>query len=118
MHVTYMFTRYVRHVSAQGMFSHRNVGFWRKKSLPIEIVTNQRDAFVCHAFGPVQWKTSTTALRLGLDAGLVVGDLDAELLGAGDDVDALAGGNGVGDLGGEGGVVHEEELDVVNCRLR
>jgi hypothetical protein len=24
----------------------------------------------------------------------------------------------VGDLGGEGGVVHEEELDVVNCRLR
>ena len=61
---------------------------------------------------------NNSALRLGLDAGLVVGDLDAELLGAGDDVDALAGGNGVGDLGGEGGVMHEEELDVVNCRLR
>jgi hypothetical protein len=102
---------------SSGDVQPQNVGL-RKKSLPIEIVTNQRDAFVCHAFGPVQWKTSTTALRLGLDAGLVVGDLDAELLGAGDDVDALAGGNGVGDLGGEGGVVHEEELDVVNCRLR
>lgn len=54
-------------------------------------------------------------LRLGLDAGLVVGDLDADLLGAGNDVDALAGGNGVGDLGGEGGVVHEEEVDIVDC---
>lgn len=54
-------------------------------------------------------------LRLGLDAGLVVGDLDTDLLRAGDDVDALAGGNGVGDLGGEGGVVHEEEVDVVDC---
>lgn len=58
----------------------------------------------------------TLHLRLGLDAGLVVGDLDADLLGAGDDVDALAGGNGVGDLGGEGGVVHEEKVDVVDCR--
>jgi hypothetical protein len=56
-------------------------------------------------------------LRLGLDAGLVVGDLDTNLLRAGDDVDALAGGNGVGDLGGEGSVVHEEEVDVVNCVL-
>ncbi len=55
------------------------------------------------------------ALRLGLDARLAVGNLDTDLLGAGDDVDALACGNGVGDLCGEGGVVHEEEVDVVDC---
>lgn len=36
-------------------------------------------------------------LRLGLDLGLAVGDLHAELLGASDDLDALAGGDGVGD---------------------
>lgn len=54
-------------------------------------------------------------LRLGLDASLVVGNLNTDLLGAGDDVDALACGNGVGDLGGEGGVVHKEEVNVVDC---
>ena len=53
-------------------------------------------------------------LRLGLDAGLVVGNLNTDLLRAGNDVDALACGNGVGNLGGEGGVVHEEEVDVVD----
>lgn len=56
-------------------------------------------------------------LRLGLDASLVVGNLDTDLLGASDDIDALACGNGVGDLGGEGGVVHEEEVDIVDCKV-
>jgi hypothetical protein len=53
-------------------------------------------------------------LRLSLDASLVVGDLDTDLLGAGDDIDTLACGNRVGDLCGEGGVVHEEKFNIGN----
>ena len=53
------------------------------KSLPIEIVTNQR-RLVC----PAQVKIRTR-LRLGLDTGLAVGHLDTDLLRPGNDFDAL-----------------------------
>ena len=53
-------------------------------------------------------------LRLSLDASLVVGNLNTDLLRTGNDVDALACGNGVSNLCGEGVVVHEEEVNIIN----
>ena len=51
---------------------------------------------------------------LGTNAGLGVGDLDAESLGLLENVDALLGRDVVCDLGGVDSVVHEEELDVTD----
>ena len=61
-------------------------------------------------------RSRSLVVVLSAEAGLAVGDLDVELLGAGDDGLALLGRNVAADLGGVLGVVHEEELEVLDIR--
>jgi hypothetical protein len=55
-------------------------------------MSHYRDALIC-----LLPRKTHNHLRLGLDLGLAVGHLDAQLLRLGDDIDALPGGDGVGD---------------------
>lgn len=93
---------------ASGGREHHGVGRIRCRSSTIgkDVTTDP----VCEGKGAI------SLCLLSTNAGVGVGDLDAEGLGLLEDVDTLLGRDVVGNLGSVDTVVHEEELDVTDVR--